>query len=121
MQTLAQYRADVNRGENLTVYPLSPAVSTRVRFIALCSDSKDAQSFLRFAVENRSSAAKHDLLPCGAQSPQGDPLLMTLQTIYGADPPLPNAFAHTHEELDGLCADAFDRCEDPVQTLLKLR
>ena len=121
VQTLAEHAAAVKRGEKLAAFALEPAVSSRVRMIALCRDNEDAQAFLRFLMENRGSAANHSLIAPGAQMQSGDALQNALAQLYGAQPPLPNAFAHTRQELESLCRDAFERCEDPVQTLLGLR
>lgn len=95
--TAAQH---AQRGEGFSALTLSPAVSDRVRYIALCRDSDPARAFLHFLMQ--ADIAEYGLEPAPASV-------------------LPNAFAHTRQEIAQLCLDGFTRMADPAQTLLMLR
>ena len=118
VETLAQHRQRLQKGENLLACPLSPAVSDRVRYAAICRDSADARAFVQLL--QASDPLAYGLIPMAGQPSGGDALTHAVWEAY-ASPVHPNAFAHTRQEIAQLCADAFLRREDPVQTLLKLR
>ena len=91
--------------EALTAFPLRPAVSNRTRYAALCRNTAETRTLLSFLISSacREEAEAAGLVPAG-----------------NADS-LPNAFAHTREELNALCADGLRRGLDPVEILLRLR
>ena len=91
--------------EALTAFSLRPSVSDRVRYAALCRDTAETRALLAFLRSEgcREEAEAAGLLP----AEQADSL--------------PNAFAHTREELNALCADGLRRGLDPVEILLRLR
>ena len=91
--------------EALTAFSLRPAVSDRVRYAALCRDTAETHALLAFLRSEgcREEAEAAGLLP----AEQADSL--------------PNAFAHTREELNAFCADGLRRGLDPVEILLRLR
>ena len=91
--------------EALTAFSLRPAVSDRVRYAALCRDTAETRALLAFL---RSEACREEVEAAG------------LLPAEQADS-LPNAFAHTREELNALCADGLRRGLDPVEILLRLR
>lgn len=84
--------------------PMTPAVSDRVRYMALCRDGEDARAFLLF-------------LSHAAQAEQEHFALVSDEEVIT----LPNAFAHSREGLESLCLHAFESGLDPVETLLRLR
>lgn len=88
-------------GEEWGSVPLTPEVSDRVRYAALCRDSEDARAFVAHLMQ---------------AAPGDQPLRAAGQAAL-----FPNAFAHTREELHSLCRDQFERCLDPAQTILQLR
>ena len=114
---LKQYR----KQQNLTACVLSPAVCQQVRYAGLCRDGDDARAFLAFLMDdaNRVQAVPHGFLPVGAAA-EGDELTKALSMAYQRAI-MPNAFAHTAQELQSLCLDAFRRGQDPVETLLRLQ
>lgn len=120
--TLAQYRESA---QGMLPYPLTPAVSTRVRWLSICREGEDASAFTRFLSSDvfAQAALSHGLLlamhPGAARS--SEPLNAALISLFQSGTSLPNAFAHTREELDAICSDAFRRAADPVETLLSLR
>lgn len=116
VQTLEQHLRAVQNGEALCACVLTPAVSDQVRYAALCRDGEDARAFVRFL---REEAEAPGYLPAREAS-GGDAVTRRALEIYAART-LPNAFAHTRQELLSLCEDAFARLEDPVMTLLRLR
>lgn len=85
--------------EGQRVLALSPDTSDRTRYAALCRDGEMARAFLAFLQQSIPEA----FVPAGAE------------TV------LPNAFAHSREELDSLCMDGFSRLSDPALTLITLR
>lgn len=118
VQTLRAHWAALRNGQSLCGCVLSPAVSDQARYAALCRNGEDAVNLLRFLLE-QNEAASYGFLPAqGGDS--ADALMQAALTLYAVRT-LPNAFAHTREELLSLCADAFRRGEDPVETLLHLR
>lgn len=118
VRTLAQAMRD----PQAAVCVMTPAVSDRVRYAALCRDGEDARAFVAFLQDQMGAEAlAAGLLPLAGTAESPDPLVRQAQAVFGAAHTLPNAFAHTQTELKALCADAFDRCADPVETLLKLR
>ena len=121
VMSLAAYRTAVAAGEQLAPCALTPVISERVRWLALCRDDVDAQAFAQFLLtQMQPAAAAHALLPAQPQqSVQGDALCRALAQGYAGV--LPNAFAHTPQQIAQLCADAWLRAEDPVRTLLGLR
>jgi len=118
VHTLAQAMRDPQGA----VCVMTPAVSDRVRYAALCRDGEDARAFVTFLRERMGAEALDaGLLMLAGTEESPDPLVRQAQAVFGASHTLPNAFAHTRIELKALCAEAFDRCADPVETLLKLR
>lgn len=121
VRTLSEHLAAVRRGDMLLGCPMEPAVSDRVRYAALCRDGTDAQAFLLFLTAQAADSLADGLMPLHG-APQGDDALtQALCALYSPPVTLPNAFAHTVQELRSLCRDAFVRQEDPVITLLRLR
>lgn len=121
-EPLAQYQKRLQNGEALCAFPLAPAVSDRVRYAALCRNGEDARAFVHFlAQEWQPEALGFGLLPLHTAPSSADPLLSALEGRFAQSVTLPNAFAHTREELNALCLDAFLRTADPVETLLRLR
>lgn len=118
VQTLQAHLRAVQSGEALCACVLTPAVSDQVRYAALCRDGEDARAFVRFLREEADPLAL-GYLPARETS-GGDALTRRALESYAVRT-LPNAFAHTREELLSLCEDAFTRLEDPVMTLLRLR
>lgn len=120
--TLAQFRASA---QGMLPYPLTPAVSTRVRWLSICRDGEDASAFVHFLSSDvhAQAALSYGLLlvqhPGAAHSQE--PLSAALISLFDGGASLPNAFAHTREELNAICSDAFRRAADPVETLLSLR
>ena len=107
-----------NEASAAFVFPL--ATSDRVRYIALCKENKDVQAFVQFLLTHQGDALSHALIPPHFSGDSPDPLLQALILSF-RNCALPNAFAHTRQEILQLCADGFTRCEDPVRTLLTLR
>jgi len=120
VETLSQHQMRLKKGEMLSAHALSPAVSDRVRYAALCRDGEDARSFVQFLLCRQEAALSHGLIPPGCTIEYPDPITQALITAYQS-PTLPNAFVHTRQEILQLCADGFARNEDPVRTLLGLR
>ena len=116
VMTLAAY----GRTEGLSALALGPAASTRVRYAALCRDEALAREFVSFLWDQREQAAQHSLLPVNMAA-EGDKLTTNLSALYAHHPTLPNAFAHTMQEILSLCKDGFRRDVDPAETLLRLR
>ena len=81
------------------------AASDRARYAALCRNTEETRALLVFLGSDacREEAEAAGLIPA-----------------ENADS-LPNAFAHTREELNALCADGLRRGLDPVEILLRLR
>lgn len=123
VETLAQHQSRLKAGEALSAHVLIPAVSDRVRYAALCRDGEDARAFVQFLLSDKqqTSALAYGLVKPNSGAAHTDALTQAVLDALRAPAALPNAFAHTRQELLGLCADGFARCEDPVQTLLKLR
>lgn len=121
--TLRQHLSAAESGERRVVCLLEPVVSERVRLIAVCREGDDASAFLRFLLEaeQQSAALDYGLLPLTGAGEAAEPVTRALLESVREGAVLPNAFAHTLEELRALCLDAFVRAADPVQTLLKLR
>lgn len=121
--TLSQHLARKQAGEAVEAYALMPCVSDCVRYIALCRDGRDARAFAAFlageAVQARTTA--YGLLPAQGEAEACDALTNTLLARYRESMTLPNAFAHTAQEREAICRDAFLRAADPVETLLRLR
>lgn len=121
-EPLSQHQKRIQNGEALCAFPLLPAVSDRVRYASLCQDSDEARSFLHFLSQDwQQEVLNHGLLPMHDAALSADPLTSALQLRFGQSPVLPNAFAHTREELNALCLDGFHRSADPVETLITLR
>ena len=120
VEPLAQYQTRVQKGEPLTAFVFPTAVSDRVRYAALCRDSEDARAFMRFLMEHHVDALTHGLVPPKFEGDVPDALLQALVSAYRTGVMI-NAFAHTRQEIQQLCADGFARGEEPVRTLLGLR
>ena len=123
VQTLKSHLSAVQNGEALIGCALSPAVSDRVRYVSLCRESPEALAFVQFLrTEMAEEALSSSLIPIAEQPlSHSDPLTRQALALFQFSHTLPNAFAHTREELLSLCSDAFARCADPVETLLRLR
>ena len=121
VETLASHRRRVQQGEALKAYVPGLAVSTRVRYAAICRDGEDARTFVQLLMDSAAAAAPHGLVSPGAADGWTDALSLALAERYSSVCMLPNAFAHTQQELKTLCADGFARLEEPVGTLLRLR
>ena len=91
-----------------------------MRYAALCQTSEEALAFLRFLLASQEETLAHGLIAPGCTVSSADALTNELVQIF-KEPVLPNAFAHTRQELLQLCQDGFLRGEDPVRTLLGLR
>lgn len=96
---------------------LTPVLCDRVRYAGLCGDDQQGRDFLAFLLQNRNRAAASGYLPYGLRL-EGDSLPAALSRTT---PVIPNAFAHTRQELNALCLDAFRRGQDPVETMLRLQ
>lgn len=121
VETLSAHQARLSKGEALAACLLTPAVSHRVRYAALCRASEDAQAFVQFLLAHQPSALAHGLIPPGCSAAHPDALTQALVDAFRKPGTLPNAFAHTRQEILQWCADGFARGEDPVRTLLSLR
>ena len=121
--TLGEHLAAVQGGKALTACLLMPAVSDRVRYAALGRDGEDARAFIGMLASDgwQARAAEGALVPAIAQGGGGDALTRAASERFSQGMTLPNAFAHTADELQSLCLDAFLRAADPVETLLRLR
>ena len=117
VRTLKQALGDASS----TLCVMTPAVSDQVRYAALCRDGEDARAFVQFLRRWNDAALASGLLPLDQSAESPDALVKKAQVLFAGTHTLPNAFAHALPELTALCADAFDRCADPVETLLKLR
>ena len=123
VETLQSHLAAVKNGEAVAGCVLSPAVSDRVRYVSLCRESKEAQAFVQFLrTQTAQDALASSLIPLTDQA-LSCPEALSHQALllFQRSHTLPNAFAHTRGELLSLCRDAFLRCADPVETLLRLR
>jgi len=120
LETLSAHQTRLQKGEALSACVPSLAVSNRVRYAALCRDCKDAQAFVQFLLSHGATALQHGLIPPGCEADAADVLTQALVQAY-ARCALPNAFAHTRQELLALCEDGFKRNQEPVETLLRLR
>ena len=119
VRTLAQYLAD---SEEYAACALAPAVSDRTRYLGLCRDSDDARAFAAFLLEQAQGAMAQGLMPLAPDESQApNALAAELARLFSGGAAQPNAFAHTRQELLALCEDAFERGENPVETLLRLR
>lgn len=118
VRTLKEHLRSVRNGSALCACVLAPAVSDQVRYAALCRDGEDARTFLRFLLDS-SDALSLGYLPA-REAQSAEPLAQAAVEQYETLI-LPNAFSHTRQELLSLCRDAFERGEDPVATLLRLR
>lgn len=106
-----------------TAIALQPMVSDRVRYLALCRETDLSRAFLRYLLsgEAQAMALQRQQLPLTGAGEAAHPLIRALLIRLREGVTVPNAFAHTREELLGLCADAFLRGADPIETLLRLR
>ena len=120
VETLSQHLSRLQKGEAVSAFVFPVAVSDRVRYAAICRDGEDARAFVQFLREHQGDALTHSLIPPGYEGDLPDALLQALAEAFRTGV-LPNAFAHTRQEILQLCADGFARCEDPVRTLLLLR
>lgn len=121
---LKDHLAAVKAGEALTPLLLSPAASDQLRLFSLCRDSKDGRLLLRSLISEAaaSKAMQASFLPLvSTDEPLYGDVNGQAQALYQPASLLPNAFAHTRQELTELCRDGWTRVTDPVQTLLKLR
>lgn len=97
--TDARVMAEPAQEEGRRSIRLIPEVSDLVRFAAICRDGKDARAFVEYLLQSEAEPFR----------PAGEAAM------------LPNAFSHTAEERESLCADHFRRGLDPAQTLLQFR
>jgi len=110
------------QSEEITAVLLTPAVSDRVRYAALCRDGEDARAFLRFLRSDFAGEAPAlGLIPVSCEAQAQEEIVQKAIGLFAGVKTLPNAFAHLKDELKALCRDAFLRGTDPVETLLKLR
>lgn len=111
------------RDSALLAYPLAPVTAQGVRHLSLCRDSDDARALLAFLLSDaaRDIALEAGLMPTRPPLEVAEPVRAALAELCRAGVMLPNAYAHTRQELLSLCADAFDRGEEPAQTLVRLR
>lgn len=116
-------REALSRANGLAVCALEPAASSRVRFASVARDGEDARALLRFLCSDaaRDAALEDGLMPTEPPAEIAEPLRAAFALRCAGGTFAPNAFAHTREELEALCADAFARGEDPARTLLGLR
>lgn len=122
VQTLSAYQASLKEGKAATAFALTPAVSDRVRYAAICRDSADARAFLAYLRTQTAQMAMEAGKLCphaSAKAPTA--IAQDVQALFQAGYALPNAFAHTREALETLCRNAYLRNADPVETLLRLR
>jgi len=97
VRQLARIASTLREGEK--TLPLFPETSDRVRYASLCRDGEDARAFLALLEGWEPSSFSR----------------------VGAEITLPNAYAHTREEIEALCLDGFSRGDDPALTLIRLR
>lgn len=123
IQTLSQHLSAASSGQGVIACPLTPATCDSIRSFSLCKDTEDARAFLSFLLSDvaASTAIAHHLLPTVSISIASDALTNALFQSFQNGCLFPNVFAHTNEELDSLCLDAFMRNLDPTETLLRLR
>lgn len=122
VQTLAAYQASQKEGKAAAVFALTPAVSDRVRYGAICRDGPEARAFLsHLRTQTAQEAILSGKLCLHASADAPSALAQDVQALFQNGYALPNAFAHTREALESLCRDAFLRNADPVETLLRLR
>lgn len=122
VRTLSQHLKASETESQLAGCVLTPAVSDRVRYGAICRDEEEARAFLRFLQQDFAKEAPAlGLIPFSEVEGTYHPLIHQALTLFQGVHTLPNAFAHLKGELNALCSDAFSRCADPVETLLKLR
>lgn len=115
-------RAFLSGAQDACGVVLTPAVSDRVRMGALCRQSAEASAFLRFLQQQTAQeAAAHGLICPGQPAEAADGWTQQAAELFASTYTLPNAFAHTREELSQLCLQGFLRMDDPVMTLLRLR
>lgn len=121
--TLGEHLAALRGGEARVACLLAPAVSDRVRYAALARDGEDARAFIGMLASDswQARAAAADMIPALVQDGAGNEITRTALERFSQGMTLPNAFAHTVQELQSLCLDAFVRAADPVETLLRLR
>ena len=122
VQTLGRHLSSVRKGENLIPCVLEPAVSDHVRYVSLCRDSEDARAFVHFLRTGLTEEALAlGLIPLREEIISADPLVQQAVSLFQRSHTLPNAFAHTRQELESLCLQGFQSLTDPVETLLRLR
>jgi len=122
VQTLSAYQAALKENKATVAHVLTPAVSDRVRYGAICRDSPDARAFLsHLRTQTAQEAASLSKLCLHASAEAPSAIARDVQALFQAGYALPNAFAHTREALESLCRDAYLRNADPVETLLRLR
>lgn len=92
-------RIGLSPRENEKTLALIPETSDCVRYVSLCRETEDARAFLAFLEDWETPSFCR----------------------IGAETTLPNAYAHTREEMDEHCLDGVSRGEDPALTLLRLR
>ena len=121
--TLKAYRKALADGKPITGFALTPAASDAALFLGFSRDSALARAFADrlLSADTQSALDEHGLFPVrtDAPHPTGERVARELSRLYQANLLLPNAFAHTREELDQLCRAALTG--DPIETLLRLR
>ncbi len=120
VETLAACLKRISSGEAVCACVLSMAVSSRVRYAALCRDNADARAFLACLQSVGQQAVSHSLIPIDSECGSADALISALLSSYRRSM-LPNAFAHTAQELNELCRDGFINVREPSETLMRLR
>lgn len=121
--TVGEHLAAVQGGQRLVACLLMPAVSNRVRYVALGRDGEDARAFISMLASGdwQARAAAMNMVPALAQDGAENEIAHAALERFSQGMTLPNAFSHTGQELQSLCLDAFLRAADPVETLLRLR
>lgn len=111
--------------ENTVGYPMVPAVSDHVAFLGLCRNHELSRAFLwhLLSTESQKGLYAYGLMPVaqGVEAPQGASVAAEVAAAFQNGLLFPNAFEYTKQERESLCADAFARGADPVETLLRLQ
>jgi len=122
VRPLGEHLSAVRRGESAAGCILTPAASDRVRYASLCRESEEARAFVQFLrTHTAQEALSQGLIPLADCPASADPLVQQAVALFAATHTLPNAFAHTRQELETICRQDFERLTDPVETLLHLR
>lgn len=119
---LRDHLKSIREGKMVAACLLTPAVCDRVRYAALCRDGQDARDWLAFLQEGMASKTLDaGFIPLQPQGASAEGITQAALELFSGVHTLPNAFAHTRSELEQLCREGFERAQDPVETLLRLR